>query len=373
MTMIHVAKWAADCEQDEQALELYEEVLHRFPRSTAAAIATCGQGFILARQGKHVESVACWERGVAFYSAIATPEFIDHANFYSGAWRALGEHYVKTRHWTNGQRAFLQWRPVGIGCVNGVDDYLSTRAYNIFICQTHAGPGTDTARQAWLALGCGGYVGPHDIPPFILVRLYAEADQLDDLQRLAENIRDATLVGSIPAPMGPSRAAAILDGIKLAQSRRWSDHVAAFDHLDLSQPRPLADEVCRHVAAWVLLREQNESASAVANGARSNKEAGGDLLAELLVNMTTPKAKEALGRLSRNTTSARRKLINELSRQRDARLKGSKINSTATKSSQARGTTVSRLPLLFYEPWPATDPGSLPKSLSADEVVENKR
>ena len=289
MTMVNVADAAIASGRIETSLEMYGEVIQRFPRTPAAAIATCGQGFALSRQGKHNESVDAWERGVVYCSAIAPPDLIDHSGLYRSSWHALGEHYVKTRQWSKGRRAFLKWRPVGTGCGNAFDDYLSTRAHNILLCQTHAGPATATARDAWQALGCGLFNGPHDIPPFILVRLYAEADQLHDLERLAANAWDATPASSNPLPVGSlgRRAAAIVAGIELARSSRWSDHVAAFDDFDRSKPQPLEDEVRRHVAAWILLREQNATASAVASGDRKNKEAGGDLLTELLVNITS--------------------------------------------------------------------------------------
>jgi hypothetical protein len=243
------------------------------------------------------------------------------------------------------------------------------------LCQARVGPATDTAREAWQALGCASFKGPHDIPPFILVRLYAEADQLDDLERLAANAWDATPAGSKPLIVGSLglRADALLAGIKLARSRRWTDHVAAFDGIDRSKPQALEDNVRRHVAAWILLREQNETVSAVASGARKNKAAGGDLLTELLVNMTAHGAKEAIGRLSRNTTSARRKLINDLSRERDIRIEEYKIGSPVAKATQVRGTTRSHLPLLFYEPWPAIKRGSLPTALPANLFAEKKR
>jgi|GEM_PF-5096220 hypothetical protein len=365
MTMVFVADWARASDRLDTSLELYGEVIQRFPQTLSAALATCGQGFALDKQGKHKEGVAAWERGVAFYSAVAPRDFKDRTNLASGAWHALGEHYVMTRQWSKGRRAYLNWQPVDIGCGNGIDDYLSTRAYNVLLCQAHAGPASTTARLAREALACGSFSTPQDLVVFVLVRLYSESDQLDDLEHLAEDdLNSVTPAHAMPLTPGArrSRSAAFLAGIALARSRRWSDHIAAFDGIDRSKPELFEDKVRRHVAAWKLLREQNETVSAVAIAARQNKGPGGDLLAELLVNMSTTEAKESLGRLSRNSTPNRRKLIVELTQQRDLRLKKSKNASLTSETKQARGTVRSGLPMLFYEPWPSIEPGSLPSS-----------
>ena len=310
MLMFAVGSWQS-FGNSEAALAIFQEITERFAGSEAAMLAWCGIGQIYSEQGKRDEMIAALERGVLDRRFLAKAA-ADHGSTSAldFACRAMGNHYQELAQWDKALSYWLAWRP-HTGCANCQVGVETIRLNHILLCQVRSVRFEEAIDMAWGALVPGSRV-TDELALFVLVRLYAEAGQLDDLQSqcdqvavvLNENLRkESTPVRrSLNGRIEPLPAR-LTSAIALAESKRFSDHISVFEQASNDGHLMVAPSTDQHVAAWVLIREHKRTIQTVLKSARQHS-AAGERLTAVLAAIKSPNAKSALGLLSRNATPA---------------------------------------------------------------------
>lgn len=338
MLMFVVGSWHASLRNSKAALPILQTITTQFPNSEAAMLAWCGIGEIHSERGERDRMLAALERGVSDRRFLAQAA-VDHGSTRAldFACRAMGDHYMELAQWNKALPFWLAWRP-NTGCGTCQIGAETVRLNNILLCQVRSERFREAIDTGWRELVAGSWA-TDELTLFVLVRLYAEAGQLDDLRSQYDQV-----CAALNETVGKPLAARMTSAIALAESKRFSDHISVFEQASNDGRLMVTPSTDQHVAAWVLIREHKRTIQTVLKAARQYS-AAGERLTAVLAATNSPAAKSALGLLSRNATPARRALVNE----------------------------PYPLPVRFHEPWPAIARGSLPTALPADLIAEKKR
>ena len=340
----------------DESLALNTEITEQFPKSPAAALAWCGMGQVHAKRGETDKMIAALERGMAAGPAWTEMNDMNAREIHGYACQVLGAHYQKDRQWDKALKVYTQWKP-NSWCGTCHASMVAARTKNILLCLIHLGKFNDATREAWHSFVDAGFLQSSELEAFVLVRLYAEAGQLDHLRQLAQQMMESSEEDTTHIPHDLSvRIERLKTSISLAESKRFSDHIAVFQET--------GDRSQMHIAAWVLIRHHPRTMQSLLKAARDDS-AAGYLLTQVVAAVDSPSADSALNSLLRNAKPARRELVESLKRERAALAKDKRLGA---KVSREEGS----LPWPFYAQWPSPDEGSLPKELPPDLFAEGK-
>jgi hypothetical protein len=255
------------------------------------------------------------------------------------------------------------------------------RENGILLCQLQLGRRDKAAEQAWVSLTRTGLV-ENDLFPFLLVRLYEEADQRADLQALARDLEKRAREEFAASPKHIHRfqtiqrqTATLAEAVVLVDDPRWSERLAVFQDAGVPEEER-ARGVLRHVAAWLLIREQKTTVQLLRD-AVDGEDAQSRRLVEVLAAIDSPPARRALVTLAAEGGVKQQQMICGI------------INSRVKEPEALIAQVVARVPhprkemttaqvglapvaFQFYQAWPKTKAGSLPKSLPADLFTKDK-
>lgn len=349
-------------EKNDESLAILKEIPERFPKSSLASLAWCGMGQVYSRLEKHDEMIAALERGRAGLRVDAEFRRIDLLDAYGFACHQLGEHYLKNQQWEKALVAFSDWEPNSF-CGNCLEAILAEKSERILWCLLQLERYDEVSRRTWKEIAHGTWADDQ-LNDFVLIRLYAEAGQLDDLRtqvngflNLAETRLDRGTekeLHRLESSIRP-RVTTLLKSIELAESKRYSDHIAVF--------REEGDRSQHHLSAWVLIRDHSRTVPILLKEARQEDDAG-ILFIDFLAAIHSPAADSAIKSLASKSPPARRKRAVELQRA---------IRAKELEVLHAEGMVIpgQRMPLHWYQKWPDVASESLPVSLPPD-LLEKK-
>jgi tetratricopeptide (TPR) repeat protein len=369
--MFRVAQWLYGAEKYDESLKLLTEIIDRFPKSPVASLAWCGKGQVYGRQGKTDEMIAALERGMAAPRAWTETNVMDAGDTHGYACQVLGEHYLKSRQWDKALAVYTAWKP-NSWCGTCLASMDARRSNSLLLCEVNLGRFDAAVERAWNNLGYDG------LAMFVLVRLYAEANQLDDLDRLVLEHFDREYRAN---PIGRDRSSQFVvqaaiettasfgKAIKKARRRAFDDHLVTLRDLQSSAA------VEQHVARWALLQGHRSSVQQLSlEVLRSDR--GGVQFLELLAVIDTPAARKELVQLAVTGDVYRQQMVCGFIRHR---MKDSQplIAEIVEKVPADRTTdtnwNIDPLPTTFrfYAAWTPPREKSLPKTLPPKSKVEN--
>ena len=113
---------------------------------------------------------------------------MDAGDTHGYACQRLGAYYLKRNDWAKALGVYSEWKPSS-WCGTCLEGMQSRRQDFIRLCQAHLGQFNAAIEQAWRQTVSDQFIDDQ-LCMFVLVRLYAEAKQLEDLQLL--NLRRST-------------------------------------------------------------------------------------------------------------------------------------------------------------------------------------
>ena len=361
--------------KDDESLKLLQEMVERFPNEPFASPAWCLMGQVYQKRRDNEAMIAALERGVAARRAWATHNFGDAGNAHDFACQVLGNHYISHGQWAKALQAYTDWKPTS-WCGTCHASMLASRINGILLCQAKLGRFADAVEMSWRAVASGN-TEVEAMAPLMLVRLYAEAEQLEDLQQLSlQLVGEASKSISAIDPADRARlkttinaSATLLEATDNARLPRAVERELDFIAAATLNSERVTSSTRLHVARWNVLRQQGAAVPRIEerlDRARSNE---GPFI-ELLATMGSPPARDALARLAIKGDIYRQQAVCGLIRYRMQNPQPliDKIVSGVTPD-RGRYTNWNCGPApftdRFFEPWTPPQSGSLAKKLPA--------
>jgi hypothetical protein len=246
-----------------------------------------------------------------------------------------------------------------------------SKAGNQILCEAHLGRFESAIERAWRRLGRDGIGG------FVLVRLYAESDQLDDLQTMALDYleqkykrypRTDDLSDRYYLTEAVQTVASLSSAI--ADARR----IPFDEHANVLRARDERAAVSKHVARWWCFREKNRAVPELENEFKDD-DANGHPFLEILAALDSPASGESLVRLAIEGDVYRQQYICGLMRHRMTNpqpLIAKVVEGVPEERARNTNWNVDRTPThyRFYQHWTPPQKKSLPTKLAASLFAE---
>lgn len=190
------------------------------------------------------------------------------------------------------------------------------RSNRIVFCQIHAGRANEAARECWKSVRKGENLA---VSMFVLVRLYAEANQLDDLRQLSDHFVQESLDAANSNDgtdrslthrylVHQERAKSLARVLEMLNSADWNDAIKLLPHSEEPSERIDLRKFEGRAARWQLMRNRDSSRTSIIAAARSNEKQFGEL-ASLLAADDSEVARAALVDLAALDVSRRLAII----------------------------------------------------------------
>ena len=365
-TLFTTAQFFFQREKYDTSLSLLKQITDHFPNSSVASLAWCGLGQTYGRLGDNEKMIAALEQGISKPRVPTAMNIMDSGDTHGFACQTLGNHYIANRHWEKAFQIFTDWKPTSWcgTCLGGMQTH---RSNHILLCQANLAQFNPLIEQAWRDITANGYVND-ELAMFLLVRLYAESDQLDDLQLLTLTLLEqATKKFPIAdSQTNQSRVRAILANIaSLSDAIDNAKRKSSDSHLDALHSENRSAPIVEHVARWYLMR--NQRADDIERAVLRAK-SGYTPYLELLAAIDSPDSRQAMVDLASNGDIGRQQVVCGFihHRMKSPEVLIARIVTRVPKD-RARYTYSSQDPapfhFRFYEAWTPPDKRSLPNSL----------
>ncbi len=265
-------------EKYESSLALLKRITERFPDSPMASLASCGMGQVYGKLGDTDKMIAALERGMADPRKFTEMNIMDASDTHNYACQSLGEHYINTAQWEKALKIYTDWRP-NSWCGTCWEGMQEARANSILLCHAHLGNFSVLSEQAWRDFVRNSQTRDQ-LEIFLLVRSYAEAGQLNDLEFLADRLYENAALRH-PAELSESNknflstvrkaTAALATSIDHFRQKDLSTHVGILESENTS---PLS----KHVARWTLIRDAKHSVPVLKTAALKARPARGEFM-----------------------------------------------------------------------------------------------
>lgn len=376
--MFYVAQRRLAGNKLSEAEALLVEITEKFPKSPATGLAWCGLGQIYSARRQTEQMVAALERGIAAPRAWTETNIMDASDTHGWACETLGKHYMASGQWAKALPIYTNSRP-NSWCGTCQGSMNASRMNHILICQANLGRFNEACLASWseLANPRPSYeMASHGA--FLLVRLYAEAEQLDDLRTLNVKLVEAAVRQYPPNDVGNQHrlaaviksSAAMLEACDVVRLPNVGDMLP-----EIAVPR-IPNSVGLQTRRWLIVLHGRTSVAQIKDAAERAEQRGATYV-ELLAAIDTPAAREALVQLAIRGDIYRQQYVCGVIRHRlkDPGPWIAKI-AAAVPTERARYTNWNIDPApdtdLFYAAWNPPPKGSLPKRLPANlfEVTE---
>jgi hypothetical protein len=366
--MFMMARFLFTREKYDDSLILLREITDKFPDAPAASLAWCGIGQVYEKKGDDVKMIAALERGMAARRTLTRLNIMDATDTHSYASERLGNHYIKTGQWAKALTIYTDWKPSS-WCGTCLEGMQCRRLDLIRLCQSHLGQFSSVIEQAWRQIGSDRSLDD-ELCMFVLVRLYAEAEQLDDLRKqnllaleaalrqfpVSQSVENESRVRSLLR-----RFSAMADAIDKAQEPHTDND------LDFLRTETGTPSVVRHVARWNLFCNRDNNIPDIEMAVIRSESYGYPYL-ELLATIDSEKSRNALVDLAINGDIGRQQGICGFIRHwmKDPEQLIARI-AAGVPEDRANHTNANfdgkRFEFSFYEDWTRPAANSLPKSL----------
>jgi len=171
--LLTIAKAHLTAKDYPNSLKLFQEIVERFPRSDPAFLAYLWMGDTYEKLDDEKKMIAAYEAAAEIRPA--------------GAIQRLAKYYMEKQQWDEALRWWQTEKRASWYGQNGARE-----AENIAICLIHLGRHRDAAQLCLDAMADEALEHRPTIAA-LLFRLYRDADQLADLERMVEAFEDAIL------------------------------------------------------------------------------------------------------------------------------------------------------------------------------------
>ena len=368
-----------------EAYPILQEITQRYPDNEAAGLAWCSLGRLygdpsiawqhLGREslGLRLEErkIEAYERGFSLVNKHNEQRPYTGDTDYRIACNELGKHYIALGEWERAKLAYTAWR-TDSSCGTCYASMNAERHQALLLCELQLGRHEAAIEQIWRKL-VHPDLDSDAVGPYVLIRLYTEAEQLDDLARLKlELIKSGFERFPVEDPKAQRHLGILISAsqsVSPMSASRWAWAGLSESLRDPRSGQP-ANTTVSHIARWTLIREGKEYLPHIQREAR----AGNPQFIELLIAMDSQESQDALVQLAlsgdENLLQQICRLINSRARNPQELIDRITANLPEKQRVLARGRdTPPELVLRLYKPWPLPDPGSLPKTLP-DNLLE---
>lgn len=374
--------------EHREAYALLQTIVHRFPDTESAGLAWCSLGRLYGDRSlawKYLGNSAyflrledlqiqAFKRGFAQVE-LEDPERSFPANGdYNNACNTLGHHYLKTGEWEPARKAFLAWNTQS-SCGTCTAQMNFERDQALLLCELQLAKHPSVATGLWRKLANNGDSHLDQMGSYLLVRLYTEADQVDDLSRLSLSlVEDGFRAFPRDSAEHQHRRSVLIRTsaslMELISTSRQANHEVLARSLEVSVDYHSPAKAKAHVERWTLVRERNRNTTIIEQAARS----GDPQFIRLLYILNSWQSHDALVRLAASGDWNR---LQAVVRCLPTHQPGSEellerivavLPEREQRSARSMASRPEPFPLTFrfYEPWPVPAKGSLPKALPDD-------
>jgi hypothetical protein len=340
---------AADADHDVVPQALWRVAHVRFPDVNFASQAWLRTAQVYARLKEDEKMVAALERGIPLKRGAARGDGDNWAE-------VVGQYLVQAEKWEKALATYTNWKPSST-CGTCLRDMESSRFNYITLCQAQLGKPAEAAQTAWQNHG-------DPLAMLSLIRLYSDAGQLEDLQKmLAQGEKGRNRL---------DEAKDIERALRLAVSRKWTDHLRQFEMIQDDRYVEYEFNVSQLVASWRLLQNAESSTAAIIGEAHEQPVSH---YTKLLAAIDTVECRNVLVDLTAVTDDTQQAYVGSIiqARSKEPRELLARVEQRGTGKRRLWNPVINEVPTtqLFYAKWPAVSRGSLPKQLSIAEEVDN--